>query len=379
MRFSNILLVLAFFYVIHNSSEVARFYRIMRKEVYMFSFLFLYVVIRCSLEGDMTYVNKTLMAYLNIIMVTPAMLLFAKKNGYGFEEQFIRALLLVGTIATIITMACLLDPSFQYYVRNQIIQVSEEEYIFNNDYRGFGIASAYTSNYGFTLGFLAGLGCFYLKQNKWFLYCLPFMIMAGLVNCRTSIIIAAVIIIVFMVSAQKNLYAFFVGCLGFLLFAYFDTFILLFNLSDRTYEWLMRFQEQMMDTAESGDLTATKAGSDLFGEMVIWPETIGQWFWGRGYDIFKDQGGVGNSDMGWLRQLNYGGIIYLLIFYSIIISILRRLKRCKQWGFLFVFLFVFVITNTKTMTFPSTQLFTIMMIVYYFKVTRNAVPNKVAF
>ena len=31
MRFSNILLVLAFFYVIHNSSEVARFYRIMRK------------------------------------------------------------------------------------------------------------------------------------------------------------------------------------------------------------------------------------------------------------------------------------------------------------------------------------------------------------
>lgn len=378
MRFSNILLVLAFLYVFYNNSEVARFYRIMRKEVFMFTFILLFVVIRSSLEGDMTYVNKTMMAYLNIIMVTPAMLLFAQKIGYGSEEQFLRALLLVGTIATIISIVCLLNPPIQDYVRNQIVQVTEEEYIFNNDYRGFGIASGYTSNYGFTLGFLSGLGCFYLTQNKWFLYCIPLMIISGLVNCRTSFIIATVIIICFFISAQKKMYAIIVGCLGILLFSYFDAFILLFNLSDRTYAWLISFQQEMMDFAASGNLTASYTGSELFGRMIIWPETVEQWIFGRGYDVFKARGGVGNSDNGWIRQLNYGGIMYLLIFYSIVIYMLRRLKLCKQWSYLFVFLLVFVITNTKTTAFPSTQLFTLMMLVYYYKVKRTAITKKVA-
>lgn len=378
IRFSNILLVLAFIYVIHYGSEVARFYRIMRKEVYMFSFLFLFVVIRSSLEGDVSFINKTMMAYLNIIMVTPAILLFAKKLGYGSEEHFLKALLIAGSIATIITIVCLLNPSFQDYVRNQIIQVGEKDYIYNNDYRGFGIASAHTSNYGFTLGFLTGLGCFYLTQNKWFLYCIPFMIIAGLVNSRTSLIIAAAMIIIFLVRAQKKLYAFFVGCLGFLLFTYFDSFILIFGLSDRTYEWLMSFQQQMMSVAESGDLTASHAGSEIFGRMIIWPETTEQWIIGRGYDIFRAKGEIGNSDNGWIRQLNYGGIIYLLIFYSIFTYMLRRLKRYKQWSYLFVFLMVFVITNTKTTAFPSTQLFTLMMIVYYFKVKRTVIAKKVS-
>ncbi len=376
MRFSNILLVLAFFYVIHHSSEVARFYRIMRKELLMFSFLLIFVVIRSNLEGDMSFINKTLMAYLNIIMVTPALLLFAQKIGYGSEEKFLRALLLVGTIATIITIVCLLNPPIQDYVRNQIVQVSEEDYIYNNDFRGFGIASNYTSNYGFTLGFLSGLGCFYLTHNKWFLYCIPLMIIAGLVNCRTSIIIAAVILIVFLVSAQKKLYAMIVGCLGILLFSYFDTFILIFSLNERTYDWLMSFQHQMMRVATSGDLKASTAGSEIFGSMVIWPESSEQWILGRGYDIFWARGGVGNSDNGWIRQLNYGGIIYLCLFYSIFIYLLRRLRRCKQWSYFFVFLFVFIVTNTKTVAYPSTQLFTIMMLVYYYKVKRPAITNK---
>ncbi len=375
MRFSNILLVLSFFYVIFNSSEVARFYRIMRKEVFMFTFLFIFVVIRSSLEGDVSFINKTMMAYLNIIMVTPALLIFAQKIEYGTEEQFIRTLLFVGAIATIITIVCLLNSPFHEYVRNQIVQVSEEDYIYNNDYRGFGIASNYTSNYGFTLGFLCGLGCFYLKQNKWFLYFIPLIIIAGLVNCRTSIIIAAVIIMIFLVSAQKKIYALFVGCIGILLFSYFDTFILIFGLSDRTYDWLISFQQQMMSVVASGDLTASNAGSEIFGHMVIWPETDEQWILGRGYDIFKARGSVGNSDNGWIRQLNYGGIIYLLIFYSIIISLLRRLKRCRQWSYLFVFLLVFVITNTKTTAFPSTQLFVLMMLVYYFYVKRTAITK----
>lgn len=379
LRFSNILLVIAFIYSLFNSSGIICLFRPMRKELLLFSVLLFFVFFRSGVEGDLTYINKTLMPYLNIFLVTPAMLHFAYKSGFGTEEQVIKVLLLVGTIATIITIACLLIPPFQDYVRNQILQLSEEDYIYNHDFRGYGIAAAHTSNYGFTLGFLSGLGCFYLKQNKWFLYCIPFIIIAGLVNCRTSIIIAAVIIIIFLVSGQRKLYAFFVGCLGIIIFSYFDTIILIFNLSDRTYDWLITFQQQMMSVAETGDLKASYAGSQLFDRMVIWPENVEQWILGRGYDIFKAQGGVGNSDNGWIRQLNYGGIVYLLIFYSIIIYIFRRLKLCRQWSYLFVFLSVFVITNTKTTAFPSTQLFTLMMMVYYLKVKRNVILKNIGF
>ena len=377
-RFSNILIAISIIYALFYRSEIICLFRPMRKEFLLFSVLLFFVFFRSGVEGDFTYINKTLMPYLNIFLVTPAMLHFAYKSGFGSEEQIIRALLLTGTIATIITIVCLLNPSFQDYARNQILQISEEEFIFNNDYRGYGIASDHTSNYGFTLGFLSGLSCFYLKQNKWFLYCIPFMIISGLVNCRTSALIALSVILLYLISVQKKGSAFVVGFLGFLLVGYFETFARLFGMEDRTYEWIMAFYNEVVNVVESRDITASDTGSLIFGNMVIWPENMEQWLWGRGYDIFRSRGGVGNSDNGWIRQLNYGGVLFLVLFYSIMISLLHRLKRNKQWSYLFVFIIVFTITNSKTTAFPSTQIFVLLMLIYYFKVKNKKVHGIVA-
>ncbi len=336
----------------------------------MFLALFVYIVIRCLLQSEVSYINKTLMAVLNIFFVLPFLIHFAQKNEFGSENQIVRAVMITCTVATIITIVCLSNASVQEYVKFTILQIQEDEYIFRNDYRGFGLASRLTSNYGFILGFVAGMGCFYLKNNRWFLYCIPFLIVASLVNSRTSAIIAFSLITIYLFSSRQKGYALLVGVGACLFFGYFSNIMQLLNVDARTYEWIMSFQEQIADVAESGSMSASVTTSKLFGTMVVWPETVGQWLIGRGYDIFFAHSHL-HSDNGWIRQLNYGGIFYLILFYNIFFRLLNRLVRHNNVSYMFAFLIVFSIVNTKTMSFPGDTLFPLMMFFYFFKTNKT--------
>ncbi len=366
LRFSNLILASSFIYIIHYWKSIKQIVSFQKRELHLFSILFIFIIIRCALQLEMSFVNKTLMAFLNIFMVLPFLIHFAKKNGFGSEDQIVRAIMITCTIATIITMICIGNSIVQEVVKFQILQMDEEEYLFKNEYRGFGLASKLTSNYGFILGFIAGVGCFYLKRNKWFLFCIPFMIIAGVVNSRTSVIIASEIIIIYLFFSKQKLYAVIIGIVAFMFLNYFESFLELIGVNDRTFDWIMSFQDQVSSVAKTGNIHSSYTANIIFGSHVIWPENIDEWMLGRGYDIFYASGF--HSDNGWIRQLNFGGLFYILLFYYIMIFLMRRLVNSHQRVYMLIFLLVFSVVNSKTMSYPGDTLFPLMMLFYFFKI-----------
>ncbi len=377
LRFSNILLVIALLYHCTKIKNYLHFLRNLRRELQLFLFLSVFIIVRSAFEMELSHINRMLMAFLNIFMVVPFFLQFSKEFDFCTEEKIARALMLTCTIASFISIACLTNPALYSYIKFSVIQVSENDYLYNNEYRGFGLASYLTSNYGFILGFIAGMGCFYIKENKWFLFCIPFVVIAGLINCRTSILITSSIIAILLFferrTASSGLVVLF-GVIFVLNFSYFLTFL---NTSDRTLEWLTSFRQQIAIIL-SGEVSGTEA-DDLFGRMIIWPEFLEQWFVGRGYDIFINKSGAEKSDVGWIRQLNYGGIMYLLLFYSVIMALLKRIHHSGHLSFLLVFIVTYCIANTKTLCYPGDTLFVLLMFFYIMKVKKGyMIYNKIA-
>ena len=371
LRFSNLLLILAFIYNCFYRTFIQRFLLNYKREFFLFLLILLFIILRCIIDGELSYINKTLMSFLNIFMVLPFFFQFANKYGFGSEEQIVKSLMITCTVATTISIICLINPGFQSIVKFDIMQLSSEEYLYNNDYRGFGLASYLTSNYGYILGLVAGMGCFYFNKNRWFLFVIPFMIISGLINSRTSALIATATVVVYLISSRKFAHSILVGFTAFLFLYYFDSLLRLLFVSDRTYEWIMSFEQQMSDVAESGSVYASSVGSQIFGSMVIWPDTFEEWMSGRGYDIFERRLGVGRSDNGWIRQLNYGGLIYLTLFYTMIIFLLKRMNSFNQRSFVLIFVAVFSIVNTKTMCYPGGTLFALLMFFYFLKTNKT--------
>ena len=309
-------------------------------------------------------------AILNICFVIPFLIKIAKDNGFGSEKQIVRALMITCLIATIITFICLVYPSFQSYVKLEMIRYSVDDYLYNNDYRGFGIANLMTSNYGYVLGFIAGVGCFYLKDNKWFIYCIPLISFAAMINARTGVLITVAVILTFLFSIREKVYAVVVFFLVFLFLLNIDSFMSLIQISDKTSEWIDSFTNQITDAVMTGDVTSSYTGNQLFDEMVVWPDYLEQWLMGRGYDIFSDHGDGIRSDNGWVRQLNFGGLLYISLLYGSLIMLLRRLWKNNNSQYMFVFLLTFIIVNTKTACFPGDSMFLLLFMMYYFHIIR---------
>lgn len=368
LRFNNFLILSSVLYHIKKPSFLNKYWKTLHNEVTCFLLILLFVVFRCALEGEMHFITKTMRAFLNMFFVIPFLINYAKSNKFGSEKQVVRALMVTCSIAAIISYICLMNPSFQLYVKDVMIQYSEEDYLYNNEYRGFGIANLMTSNYGYVLGFIAGLGCFYLKENKWFLYCIPLIVFASLINARTSVLITAIVVSIFLIAGKKQGYAFVVLFVGIMFLSYIDTFMDYIQVNDRTNEWIRSFTDQITVTMMTGDVTSSRAGDLLFEKMVFWPDNLEQWILGRGYDIFSNRGGGIKSDNGWIRQLNLGGLFYIALLYGSIIMLFRRLFKNNRYQYMLVFLLTFLIVNTKTSCFPGDSMFGLFFMIYYFQI-----------
>ncbi len=338
--------------------------------------LLLFVVIRSLLGGDISFIVQHILSVSSVFIVIPSFFYFANKNGFGDEKYIVRAVLIVSTIAAFFSIICLLNTPFNQFVRNQLIVYEETDYLYTNDFRGFGIASLLTSNFSFIQGFVAALGCFYLKQNKWFLFCIPIVIFSALINARTGVLISFVGFLIFFFSKNKTQYSVLFAVV--LIIIYFSLIDILLNLGidERTIDWAISLQDEVGGVLETGSVMGSSTAETLFGRMWIMPEDFSQWIIGRGYSLFRGGMGVGNSDVGWILQLNYGGLIYITLLYSAIIYMARRLFNIKDYSYMFFFILSFMIINTKTSIYPHDTIFYLMLMIYVLKKDRQSLQRR---
>ena len=110
--------------------------------------------------------------------------------------------------------------------------------------------------------------------------------------------------------------------------------------------------------------------------MVFWPEDLSQWTVGRGVSVFGGEKNM-NSDIGYINQINYGGLIYvLLILYLFIVLIKRMLKSKIDKFFIYSFIFISLLLNFKTSFFTNVGIFRLFILIYFAMFYYNFIQRK---
>lgn len=362
-----ILTIMSFVVMVYNFKEYKEFLAVFKAELYFFMAVLFYAVLRSFAHGesgDNIEIIKHILCFTNLFLVVPFLIFVTRKHHLNTERQVINAIFIVSTLAAFISIMGAFYPPFDEYIRNYVMQYDEESYLMGNFSRGFGIASGLTSYYGYIQGTIVTMGIFYMKEIRWFLWFIPMVFFSALINARTGVLFSLWGVIVYcLLSRRQNVL--FVLIITLLFFAYIAEIINALPLGDGTKSWILAFVEELNSIYSSGDISTGSTTSKLFGSMVVWPRDVAEWFIGRGYVLFRT---ASHTDVGWFLQLNYGGIFYLLLLYSAVGYMIKRLVANNLAMFALFFLGALVITNTKSIFYPGYGLFPFLTFIYSVKI-----------
>ena len=147
---------------------------------------------------------------------------------------------------------------------------------------------------------------------------------------------------------------------------------------EKTIEWGTSFFIQTFGFV-SGSKSAQSANTynTLLNKMIILPDTLMGWLFGTGNDLFAGTKGnpsiidIGHSDIGFIRQLYFGGLVYVGLNVLLIAIMSVKIYRLKKYGwFLFLFVFTVISANIKgyfVINQPAFRLFILfyMGFIYY--------------
>lgn len=352
-----------------------------KKEFILLLLPLTYVLFRTFVGGDSVFIGRHILGIVDTFLVPIALVVFAIKNGITTENMFIRSILMVGALASVISVACLFFPELQSYIKYTILNLQPDMPLYWNTYRGFGLAMSLTSSFAYIQGFLFVLGCFYAKENKWFLFFLPAVLLSVVLNARTGLVILMVGMMFFVLSQRKRLGMYFLGLIvALVVVIYLPGTLSIFGVSSDTINWVSVIFTDIDNIATTGDIGQSTTGGKLFGSMWIIPETTTELMIGKGYSLFRHQV-EDTSDNGWILQLNYGGIVYMFFLYLIALQMLSVLYKSGRKSFALYILLIFLIVNTKSSLFPNNEVFRLLMIIYiFFKlINRNGINTNKKF
>lgn len=357
-----ILMATSVIFYIRNRSNLQLYLRPFKTEMNWFLCLVFFCIVRSGMEHDYMFIIRNVVSVVCVYVVIPFVLFLAKRIGIYSKDEIIRAIMIVSAIASSITMLCIFFPSFDSYVRNELIQYDEEHYLYENLRRGYGIATALTSHYGYIQGTVIAICPFFLKENKWFIFFIPFIILSILVNARTGILIAMWGIMVHSYISSKKV-ALPLVILVFILYYYLEDVMMALNFNSETIAWILDFNDQVEDIS-TGDLGGDVA-SRMLGDMVVWPSNFVEWLMGKGVILYRNSMSTEHTDIGWFIQLNYGGLFYLFILYPTFVIMAKRLIRYNLKNFMIILAGAILIVNTKSSIFPSTGELALLMLLYF--------------
>lgn len=356
---ANLIVMLASLLMVVKRTVIIFFIKNFRLEFYILIYMLLYVIFR-SIDSDYSsFIVSHILAVLSLFVVVPFFIYYS--YILGGDKIIIKTLMIIAISASFITLLSIIFPTFGLYVREKI---ALDDYLLFHDYRGFGFASLLTSNYGFVLGFIAGIGSWYLNSYKWFLFFIPIIMLSAIVNARTGAIVAVIGIILKLIFAQKTYYLFLILLFGSITLSNLEGILSFVGIDGQTIAFLLSFQDQISSIFSEGDILASKTASELLVDMWVLPDSFDEWLWGKGYNIFNEAIGE-RSDVGWIIELNYGGLLYLIPLCLLIIIMCIRLLLCRKRVYMLYFLTVFILINTKSSIYPGYSLFYIMVMIYY--------------
>lgn len=381
-QFSIVLLyIVAFFYSVIKRGKYKQFTKVFKTDLGFLLVIFVLSLLITLNGGSFSLFGNQIKMYFANFLVPILIINYAFWIGINDEDQFMRLLLVVGTVASIGTMICLLSPSIGNTYKLSVINLEQGSFL-TDGFRGFGFSTRLTSDYGFIEGAMLALGVYYGKKNKWFYLFFLFAFFAVIFNARTGIIVAAIgIVFALLLQTRKIIYTLMVGILVVLFVANIEPLMYSFmdavGFDAKAMNWISEFFADLTTIVESKDVMSTGIGETLFSDMVLWPESVEHWLFGSGQSIFYEGfHSKGHSDLGFFIQLNYGGIFFFTILMAYMLHIFRRLWKCGYKYMALFYICSFIVLNIKA-NFALRQggILGFYLLIYYFLVYVKSKPR----
>lgn len=188
-----------------------------------------------------------------------------------------------------------------------------------------------------------------------------------LVNARTGFLVAIIGVVVMLLFSQKKISVVLASVVFIVFIRLFFPFILL-TMDGQTVLWLTDFFNELDSLFVNKSTEDAATINTLTKTMVVWPDNIFEWIFGRGYSIFlESEPGVGTSDVGWILQLNMGGIILFMIWLALFKTLFRRIRMMSMDRSLIILIIgTILIGNTKGDMLGNTGMLRLVMLIMLF-------------
>lgn len=314
--------------------------------------LFIYIFLRTLSGGIPAY----LIGHIVILIETIFISFLLIKISLFFKVDLEKALLLVASVASVISCWCLINPSVNEYIKG--IQVITNDYLLRFSFRGFGLGEGLTFTYAVILGSICALGICKIKKYKWFIVFIPIVSIAVLINARTGFIPIGISFIFFMLTENKLSYYLYVlvaiGILGVLWVLILEDWV-----PSDTLEWSLMFFEEIGDGTE-GDTV------QVLLNTTAWPDDASEWIFGKGFSVFEPIRGK-RTDVGYLIQLCYGGIIYCVLLYLMVWTLVKTAYKNMPKTYFWTLILSMFLENYKGEFISKNMAFTFfsLIMIYY--------------
>lgn len=291
-----------------------------KNEYVLLILLFSYSFLRGLLSNEMIYGMYDLLLLIEVI--TCAYFLFYLINN-DYAIRIDKLIILCSILASFISLFLILNQPIALYLKRELYRYSEQ-LISSFPHRGYGLSDGLFFAYPIVLGFCMSfiLMGIYSRQNWSILFLIP-MLFAVFMNARSGIVPVFVGLILSLFFCFKSLWKkilVLVISFGFCASILF-TFIKKNEMVQTALEWGMTSFSIVYDflsgkPAENFDV--------LLGDMLIFPTNGLDWIFGSGEFLFDTKGR--STDIGFLLRLNFGGILYSLILFSLLFYMILRLR-----------------------------------------------------
>lgn len=346
------------------------FFKILKKFRKLFTILSLilfYTLFRTAIGGAPSFIIAQTVSFIEVLILPASICFFLIRQNITFD-YFIRCVLFTSVIASLISCLCIAVPGIGDFVRFNLQVINEEDYLYNNLFRGFGLSSGLTSTFGNIQAIIILFALSYDKHNKWFYIAIPFVIISIIFNSRTPIIILALGLLLKILYSRlsiRTLMSLAILICG--VYFILPQLLTFFEVSDSSLYFITSFFDEMQGVVDEGNISGSTTATILFKRMIVLPTDIWGWIFGYGSDIFTATNGP-RSDIGFIRQLYYGGLLYMSLLFTLVNYVFKNLKRYSTKTFAYSFLIVFFIANTKGLFLIDTGGFRLFVLVMMYMV-----------
>ena len=391
-------LAIPFFNVIHLLAVVAYFNLLTKYKAFFLRFLFspvvrefyfahgvLIVYSICLLlvfDADSAPLYYLISTVVEVVPCAIFLSVYLLRRGFVVADLY-KMIIGVGLVQTGFVLLTMVSPSLRDLLIINTWGADLAEFMdAAKEFRVFGLARSYT----FAMPLFQGL-CVILcvvmgkLRSRWYYLPIPLLLFSIVVNARTALISLPIVYLVsFLFRARKNftrelfeitVIVFMVVFAGALVLGLYQTS----SESLTLLWWIGSGIEEVLQYAETGQAEGNL--DSLTGSMWFFPSDLGFVF-GLGENVFTNQ--YRNSDIGYVVNIFYGGLVFsAILYFSYAYFIVRSVRSSAAERILFFsLLFLLFLSNYKGQVFRPNEIINgVVLLVVYSLIGRLVVFDRV--